>query len=181
MRPPPIPLATDRQQEVIRHTRAWVARASRRDRRPLPAPAVRFDLGGRAAGMYRRQGRQCWIRYNPHLFARDYAHHLAVTVPHEVAHYVTDLRFGLSRIRPHGPEWRAVMEEFGVEARAGGDWDLSGLPVRRERRHPYHCDCREHRLTTRRHRRIARGRWRYSCRECGAPLRPGPFNPPSPA
>jgi len=135
----------------------------------LPVIEIRFDLRGRAAGMYVRRGRHRCIRYHPALFSLDPEHHLEHTVPHEVAHYVTDL-LHRRRVRPHGPEWRAVMTALGVVPHATGDYSLEGVPLRRERRHPYRCHCGEHLLTTRRHHRIQRGRMVYVCRRCRQPL-----------
>jgi SprT protein len=134
---------------------------------PIP---VTFDLSGRAAGMYRvRHGRRD-IRYNPYLFAKYFEDNVAVTVPHEVAHYVTDMLYGLQRVRPHGVEWQAVMRSLGVEPRATGDYDLSGVPVRRQRRFDYACGCATHRLSAQRHNKARRGEVFYRCRRCGGPL-----------
>jgi len=66
-------------------------------------------------------------------------------------------------------EWRRVMKAFGVSPRATGRYELSGVPVRRQQRHSYRCDCRQHELTSTRHNRHQQGR-KYICRSCGAPL-----------
>ncbi|MGD2055902.1 MAG: SprT-like domain-containing protein, partial [Gammaproteobacteria bacterium] len=129
-----------------------------------------FDLQGRAAGMYRvREGRR-WIRYNPWIFARHLEDSLGQTIPHEVAHYVTDILYGLANIRPHGVEWRAVMHALGAEPRATGRYDLEGIPVRGQRRFDYRCDCTTHRLSICRHNRVQRSERTYVCRYCKAPL-----------
>ena len=137
--------------------------------KPLP---VHFDLRGRAAGMYRVARGSAVIRYNPHIFARYFEHGLEVTVPHEVAHYVTDRVYGLSRVRPHGEEWQSVMRLLNVEPRATARFDLSGLPIRRQHRFAYQCDCNTHELSSCRHNRVNQGRARYHCRLCGAVLVP---------
>ncbi|MGD2062648.1 MAG: SprT-like domain-containing protein, partial [Nitrospirota bacterium] len=133
---------------------------------------VLFDLTGRAAGMYRVTGGHPVIRYNPYIFAKAFTDHLMTTVPHEVAHYVVDMVHGARHVRPHGAEWRAVMTALGAEPRRTGAYDLTGVPVRRERRHPYHCGCTTHHLTSRRHNRVRRGAMRYYCRRCAQPLVP---------
>ena len=132
--------------------------------------AVQFDLRGRAAGMYRVARRRAVIRYNPYIFARYFDQGLAETVPHEVAHYITDRLFGLRHVRPHGSEWRAVMRALGVEPRATAQFDLSDLPVRRQRRYTYQCACNSHELSACRHNRVRRGQARYHCRQCGGEL-----------
>ena len=164
------PIDAERQLAVRRETDSCLQRAGvicRREFTPVP---VTFDLRGRSAGMYRvRHGRRS-IRYNPWIFAKYFEENLAVTVPHEVAHYVTDMLYGWHRVRPHGVEWQTVMRALGVEPRACGDYDLSGVPVRRQRRFTYACGCTTHRLTTQRHNKIHRGTAGYRCRHCGAPL-----------
>ena len=134
---------------------------------PIP---VHFDLRGRAAGMYRVTRQSAVIRYNPFIFARYFEHGLQVTVPHEVAHYVTDRVYGLPHVRPHGGEWQSIMRQLGVEPRATAYFDLSGLPIRRQRRFTYQCDCDTHELSACRHNRVNQGRARYHCRQCGSVL-----------
>jgi SprT protein len=136
---------------------------------PIP---VLFDLRGRAAGMYRVVRREAVIRYNPYIFARYFEHGLETTVPHEVAHYITDRLYGLAHVRPHGKEWRSVMLALGAEPRATARFDLSGLPLRRQRRFAYRCGCGTHQLSSCRHKRVAAGRVRYHCRSCGGELVP---------
>lgn len=154
---------------VIEATHAWIGRAGALYGRRFEPIPVLFDLSGRAAGMYRVQRGTRVIRYNPYLFAKYPHDSLTVTVPHEVAHYITERLYGLRRVRPHGPEWRAVMRDFGVDPAATADHDLDGIPGRRQRRHPYRCACLVHPLTTRRHNLILRGA-RYRCRRCGDEL-----------
>ena len=162
-------LTTAQRAEVVALTAHWVARARALYADPLPEIPVRFDLRGQSAGMYRVRGEEREIRYNPLVFARWYRENLADTVPHEVAHYVVERRHG-RRAKPHGPEWQAVMAAFEVAARRTCDFDLRGLPVRRERRFPYRCACREHQLTATRHHRVLRGQSCYHCRACGSEL-----------
>lgn len=170
------PLSEVQCQQVLDAVRACEARATERlGFRPSPVE-VRFDLRGRAAGQFRMQRDgfrrvKYRIRFNPWVFAADFSHHLAETVPHEVAHYLVALQH--PEARPHGPEWAAWMQFFGCEPRATGSYSLQGVPVRRQRRHPYACGCtgRIHPLSTTRHNRILRGTV-YLCPDCRAPLVP---------
>lgn len=167
------PLNEAQCNAVLAATEACLERAGRIYRRHFPAITVRFDLRGRAAGMYRVRRSQREIRFNPYIFAKYFDEGMTQTVPHEVAHYVIDLLYGLRRVRPHGPEWRAVMQALGAEPRATGNYDLSGIPLRTQRRFPYRCACpHAHQLTTRRHNAIGRRQARYLCRRCGEPLQP---------
>ncbi len=137
---------------------------------------IRFDLRGRAAGQARCGAphgiRGPWtIRYNPVLLRENPDSFLAETIPHEVAHVVAFKRHG-HRIRPHGPEWRAIMEQFGAAPERCHRYDLSRVPRRATRFFLYHCGCGEHQLSTIRHHRVLAGQT-YVCRRCTGPLRPG--------
>jgi SprT protein len=131
---------------------------------------VLFDLKGSSAGMFKVHGRRRWIRYNPWIFAKHFEENLADTVPHEVAHYVVHEVFGGRRVKPHGREWRLLMKAFGANPRATFDLDLEGVPQRRQRTHPYRCECRGHQVSTTRHNRVMRGTGRYLCRHCDGEL-----------
>jgi len=165
------PIDSHRREQVVRATAACLARAEALFGRRFPAIPVVFDLRGRSAGMYRVRGGVRCIRYNPYIFAKHFADGLSQTVPHEVAHYVTDLLYGLRQVRPHGREWREVMCRLGAEPRATGRYDLDGVPLRVQRRFAYRCGCGEHRLSTRRHGAVCRGEARYVCRSCRCELR----------
>ncbi len=161
-----LPIDAQQQRQVLAATADCVRRAGSLYGRAFAPIAVCFDLRGTAAGMYRVQRGERRIRYNPWIFARYFDDSLAVTVPHEVAHYVTDCLYGLSRVRPHGAEWQAVVHALGASARVTGCYDLSGLPLRRQRRFAYRCGCSSHQLSTVRHNRVQRGEAMYLCRQC---------------
>jgi len=165
-----IPIDAEAEARVIATTRDFLERAAAHFGRRFDEIPVLFDLKGRNAGMYRIRGHQRCIRYNPWLFAKYFDDNLAETVPHEVAHYVCDRLYGLRNIRPHGREWQAVMRLFGVEPRRTCSYDLEGIPQRQQRRHRYRCACREHQVTTVRHKRIQQGRAQYLCKSCKQPL-----------
>jgi SprT protein len=164
------PIDAQQQQQVCATTLECLQHAEGLfDLRHRPIP-VSFDLCGRAAGMYRVSRRKPLIRYNPYIFSRYFEHGLQVTVPHEVAHYITDRLFGLSNVRPHGKEWRSVMRALGAEPRASARLDLTDIPLRRQRRFAYRCDCAVHQLSSCRHNRIINKKARYHCRRCGEEL-----------
>ena len=160
----------DTERQVIARTRELLQRAQDHYQRPMPRVIVRCDLRGRSAGMVRFvPGAPPEIRYNRFLLEEYPADFLARTVPHEVAHVVARALFGV-RIRPHGDEWKGVMEWFGAEASRCHDYDVSHTQTRRLQRFPYRCACRPHWLTSIRHKRILAGQM-YYCRACKKPLR----------
>lgn len=164
------PISTDLQQQVISETNHFLKSAEDYYARSFNEIPVLFDLKGRAAGMYRVRAGQRVIRYNPYVFAKYFDDNFSETIPHEVAHYVTDVLYGLKSIRPHGNEWKSVMNVFGVAANRTANYDLSGLPVRQYQKFIYHCGCQSFELTTRRHNKILRGTGQYLCRDCGGKL-----------
>jgi SprT protein len=165
------PIDEMQRHEVERMTARYIAKAESLFGRRFDCIEVTFDLKGRVAGMYRVQNGRRRIRYNPYLFAKYYDDNLTVTVPHEVAHYITDVIHGPARPRPHGREWRALMLAFGVDASRTCRYDLAGIPLRKTLSHRYACACETpHMLGVRRHKRINRGECRYYCRRCGSLL-----------
>jgi SprT protein len=158
------------QSRVRETTHAFISRAGRLFERRFIEIPILFDLKGRAAGMYRVRGRERVIRYNPWLFARYFDDNLNNTVPHEVAHYVCDVLYGIKRIKPHGPEWRELMTALGATPKVTGRYDLAGIPTRQQQRHSYRCDCTTHLVSSVRHKRMLSGQTRYYCRYCKSPL-----------
>lgn len=173
----PSSTSSEQRQQASALTWALLRRAALAYRTPVPELEIRFDLRGTAAGQARLLGQRCFlIRYHPELLGRQPERFMARTVPHEVAHVVTFCRFG-AKVRPHGPEWRALMGFFGADAARCHDFDLTDLPRRTLRRFPYHCACGDQALTSIRHRRFLLGT-RYRCPTCGEALCPGPRGQP---
>ncbi|MGH8476112.1 MAG: SprT-like domain-containing protein [Methylococcales bacterium] len=160
------PLSNAQIDQVIDRTADYIQRAEKICNRNFEIIPVSFNLKGRAAGMYRLKKNHAQIRYNPMIFSRYFDDNLAVTVPHEVAHYITDAVYGLKNIRPHGKEWKYLMARFAADASRTCDYDLSGIPLRTTRRHAYRCGCSTHQLSSVRHNRVQRGDTVYFCRIC---------------
>jgi len=164
-------LAADSSRRLLRQAADWLGIR-------MPEPEICFDLRGRTAGQVRfGRGRPCMIRYNLVLLRENTDAFLAETVPHEVAHLIAFARYG-SRIRPHGSEWRAVMEYLGAEPRRCHRYDVDRAASRRLQEFDYHCGCRNHRLSSIRHNRVLAG-YTYLCRRCSGPLRPGRHSDPT--
>tara|TARA_R110000823_G_scaffold291009_5_gene409339 strand:+ start:16806 stop:17324 length:519 start_codon:yes stop_codon:yes gene_type:complete len=153
----------ERTEECLQWGEALFGRRFRR----IP---VLFDLSGTTAGMFKRHGRRCQIRYNPWIFGKYFHENLRDTVPHEVAHYLVHAVYGDRGIKPHGAEWRALMHNFGADPGVTFNLDLRDIPQRRQRTHPYRCGCQEHELSSTRHNRVQRGRGRYQCVKCAGVL-----------
>ena len=164
------PIDSHEQASVVALTADYIARAESIFQQRFPTVEVEFDLYGGSAGMFKVHGNHCWIRYNPWLFAKYFEENQSGTVPHEVAHYIIHRVYGLHRVRPHGQEWQALMHKFKADASVTSDFDLTGIPQRRQRRFTYHCDCRTHELSTRRHYTVLRRKASYHCLKCKVEL-----------
>jgi SprT protein len=164
------PIGERQQQRVIAATQRYIEESERLFNRSFARIPVLFDLHGRAAGMFKVVGRRRCIRYNPWIFAKYFEENLRDTVPHEVAHFVVHELYGLRSVKPHGPQWLEVMQLFDADPGVTFDLDLAGIPRRRQRTHPYRCECRLHEVSTTRHNRVLKGVGLYHCRVCGVQL-----------
>jgi SprT protein len=164
------PIDQPQREQVLERTRHFVSLAAELLERPFDPVEVRFDLKGTAAGMFCSDAKQCWIRYNPWIFAKYYEENLQDTVPHEVAHYIVQQVYGRRRVKPHGVQWRTLMDAFGANPEVTFSRDLEGIPRRRQQTHPYRCDCRNHEVSSTRHNRVVSGRGEYRCRYCNSEL-----------
>lgn len=162
------PINEFRKKCVIDKTNYFIDEACKIYQRNFEPIAVDFDLKGRISGMYRRKNNHHVIRYNPYIFAKYFEDSLETTIPHEVAHYISDMMF--NKCRPHGNEWRGVMQAFGADSSRTCDYDLEGIPVRVYQRHQYHCLCMTHEITSRRHNKIQNSSARYHCKKCNEEL-----------
>jgi SprT protein len=169
------PLSAEQRLQVVERTNFYIEHARTLLDIKIKHVEISFELKGRSAGMYRvyrhlyRQKRE--IRYNSYIFSKYYEDNFRTTIPHEVAHYISDLIYGLKNIRPHGKEWKEIMQLFDADAAVTADYDLSGIPVRKRTVYTYLCDCREHQLSSVRHNRINRNRGQYFCNYCKSALR----------
>ncbi len=164
------PIGEPQREQVCAETVRYIRLAEELlDRRFDLIPVV-FDLGGRTAGMFKACKAECLIRFNPWIFAKYFPENLRDTVPHEVAHYIVHELYDLHRVKPHGPEWRALMEAFDANPDVTFRLDLDGIPQRRQRTHAYHCRCRTHAVSSTRHNRARAGRGSYCCRYCRGEL-----------
>lgn len=146
----------------------------------LPEIEVRTDLRGMAAGRCHitRAGRALEIKIRFNVLVLEEAWLLEdawrETAPHEVAHAAIAAQAFRNgrRVRPHGPEWRALCLALGGSGRT-----THALPLRRARRHrefEYRLPEGEHVwLGAVRHKRLQSGKARYYHRR--RRIHPGAF------
>jgi SprT protein len=140
-------------------------------------PPIAFDLTGECAGQVQYQSVRNRItfmrmRFNLMIARRNWDMFVDQTVPHEIAHAVALILHGRNGIG-HGPAWKRIMHAFGKPAVRCHQFDMTEVPVRRQRRFTYRCDCDDGiLLSATRHNRMERNRETYLCRQCRQPLRP---------
>ena len=130
-------------------------------------PAVLLNLRGETAG-------QAWpernlLRLNRVLLEENQPHFLKHTLGHEVAHLIAENVYG-RKIRPHGREWKFVMEQvFSLPANRTHSYNTSHSS---RRPFAYRCQCpgKTIHLSAIRHNRALRGTV-YQCISCKSPLR----------
>jgi SprT protein len=169
-----LPLSAEKQQLIIDETQAYIKQARRlfsiKNSAFSRTVDITFNLKGRASGMYRVKRsllhRSREIRYNPYIFSKYFDDNLNTTVPHEVAHYISDLIYGLQNIKPHGKEWQQIMYAFGADASVTANYDLTGIPQNKSRSVTYQCNCGDRQLSLIRHNKIIYRRYKYYCKTC---------------
>lgn len=159
-------LSEIQQNEVIDKTRYYIDLANQLLNQDVPYIDVKFNLRGKASGMFVVNYGECWIRYNQIIFSRFFDHAVIHTVAHEVAHYIVHMMWGIRNVKPHGHEWVRIMDLFSLPAEVTGRYDISNLPLKKQQRHLYGCACMQHSLSTTRHNKISRKQAVYSCKKC---------------
>ncbi len=164
-------LSQSQKQQVIEKTAYYIEQANRQLDLQLTDIFIKFDLKGRASGMFVVKQNEIYIRYNEIIFSQYFDDALINTVTHEVAHYVVHSIWGIKKVKPHGKEWQQIMALFEVKPDVTSDYDISNLPLRRQAQYEYRCDCMSHQLSTTRHNKVQMKKAIYKCRKCMQSLR----------
>lgn len=130
-------------------------------------PEVSLKLRGQKAGVAHICENR--LRFNKVLYEENRQHFLLHTVAHEVAHLVSYQVYG-KRIRAHGPEWQAVMQQVYQLPAAR----CHNYAVQRSAKihYLYRCQCPAREpfaLSAQRHARINKG-MQYLCKSCRGTL-----------
>lgn len=155
----------DKTKQIIARVDACLEMARVHYGLELPRLECRFDLRGRAAGMFCTRGKLRYFRFNKRMLEANINEFINQVAPHEVAHYVTRMKWG-ERPASHGPEWKSVMREcYKLTPDRCHEMDTGASAP-----HVYSCPCKiEFRLSTRMHNGIERGRNRF-CKKCKTTL-----------
>ena len=173
------------KKQVEDKLRACIATAERRYNTTFRFPNIRYDLRGTTAGTATYS---TWtININPVLLAENFDDMLADTVPHEMAHLITDQVYpeahqrtgNMTRTRngvwrrpkrsPHGEEWKSVMRVLGCDPRRTHSYDVSNARTRERTTYAYKCNCcgAELQMGPKRHAKEQRTPGSYTHSSCG--------------
>lgn len=141
-------------------------------KRKFTRPLVLYKLTGQVAGYASWKHNR--INLNFILLRDNVEDFIERTVPHEVAHLITDAVFGnrlrttrTGRRRIHGKEWKFVMRVLGIEDETVcHSYDLSKSVTLNIRKFEYKCSCTTYLLGVCRHRKTLQGEGDYFCRKC---------------
>lgn len=134
---------------------------------------IRFDIKGKTAGMFCYGSKGTYLRYNLNI-AKENKKTFYITVIHEVAHYIAKKLNKNKYIKPHGIEWKSVMNVLGISnpKRCHSYSMVNTLKGSGMRYFTYTCDCNEtHQLSTILHNRVQRNsNYNRVCKICKSKL-----------
>jgi len=156
--------------QVEQQTAYYIEQANQHLQLNLSNIPIDFDLKGRTSGMFVVARDLIRIRYNQIIFSKYFEDALINTVAHEVAHYVVHSIWGINKVKPHGKEWKQVMTIFEVKPEVTSSYDVTDLPLHRQKQFQYTCGCMFHQLSTTRHNKVQNKKAVYKCRKCSQSL-----------
>lgn len=177
-------VTAEMKAKVEAKLRECITIAERTYNTTIKFPTVRYDLRGTTAGWAHYS---TWsVNFNAVLMVENFESFLENTVPHEIAHLITDQVYPEAHKRgaptmtrngvfrrgkrsPHGAEWQSVMRVLGCEPRRTHDYDTSNARIRERKSYTYKCNgCgAEMQLGPKRHAREQSSPGSYWHSSCG--------------
>lgn len=139
--------------------------AENKTNRSIPDIPIYFNVRGRVAGRFIKNGSHIFIDLNSEALLKYTDTFINQTIGHEYAHYVTYLLYG---DRGHDRFWRHVMCLLGLKPSRCHTYDLT--PARQTKHYAAVCDCQQHIISSVRFKRIWAGA-KYRCIKCGSYVR----------
>lgn len=165
------------QQRVADKVQESIKTVERYYNREFALPEISYTLRGVVAG---NANSDCWrIKINPILLKENVDDMVNHTVPHEVAHLITNTVYGYGReVKSHGWQWKTVMKVLGVQPHRCHSYDTSNSRVKTNVKNKflYTCSCEhEHIIGPVRNRKMqlrlqANRPSGYRCRTCKSSL-----------
>lgn len=179
------------KQAVIQKLQEGLAKATAKYGQTFVMPRVEFNQRGTTAGTAHYD--KWMVKFNPVLLMENKDKFIQRTVPHELAHLITDkvypeahrpqvsanMMFARSFRRPkrevHGPRWQSVMRVLGADPSRCHTYDVSNARVKKSGSYDYECPrcLKVFTLGPKRHAKAQRGAkyWHPGCSSSAYPLR----------
>lgn len=139
-------ITTAIKQKVTDKLKACIAIANKRYGIDVKFPNVVYQKRGTTAGT--ANYRTWTIDLNPVLLVENLDDFIEDTVPHELAHLVTNMVYPHAHKRvygqkrsPHGSEWQSVMRVLGANPSRCHSYDTSNARTRTKASYDYKCNC----------------------------------------
>lgn len=127
--------------------------------------SYRTDMGNTAG--YAHSGKdKNQVEFNAYLILTNLEDFLSDTIPHEVAHIITDRLYPNAK-QSHGPEWKSVMQKLGFNPVRRHSYDTSVIPGNKNKFRYVCTGCEtpiQFLLSKLIHKRILEGNNRKCCR-----------------
>lgn len=136
---PNLLLSKELQAKVVAKLKECIAIAEAKYERKFEMPEIRWDIKNTDGG--RANYREYLVRFNLILCVENEQKFLDTTVPHEFGHlvnYIVNYDACVKegrKLRPHGKEWKAVMEVLKTPPKVTHSYDCTSIqkPKRRKR------------------------------------------------
>lgn len=139
-------ITLDMKARIEAKLKQCIAIAENRYKITIPFPTVRYDLRGTTAGMAYYS--QWMVKFNAILLIENFEEFLEDTVPHEIAHLITEKVYPEAHRRawggkssPHGDQWKSVMRVLGADPSRCHSYDVTNARVRETASYEYQCQC----------------------------------------
>ena len=131
-------------------------------------PDIGYTLRGTTSGYAKWHTHE--VNFNRAIYEENKELFLRRTVPHEVAHRVSVMYFGVKTGKGHGKNWKFIMKNvFNIPdelATRTHSYDVAHLKTRTVRKWKYFCGCQTFELTTIKHNKVQAGKSKYRCKCC---------------
>ncbi len=129
-------------------------------------PKICFDVKGTKGGF--ADFKDMSIHFNLDLARTNGEVYINQTVPHEIAHLIDFQKY---KGWGHKRTWKMIMQYvFGLEPKRCHNYDVSEVKKKKYDTYIYACKCREHKVKSNMHKKIALNRSKYSCATCRMPI-----------
>jgi SprT protein len=127
---------------IIEEAKKWVEKANKAFRFvDFSTIELDFELEGTVAGRagYDNRIKKGILKINMDVFLNNKEEYINQTIPHEIAHIISDNHFGREKGDSHGDNWKRVMLYFGKNPKRCHNYEVKKTKTWRLDRFQTHC------------------------------------------